>query len=123
MAQTTASVFHSLSPDEQARTAIYGQWYGIAGAIDFYGAELGLPKAVSGHLTYFYWGPREYTGEIVIVLGAKQPRQLSRYFDSVEPVAVVRHPYTMPDNNFTIYLCRGMKRPLAEVWPDFKNWN
>jgi hypothetical protein len=29
-----------------------------------------LPKAISNHQNYWYWGPRDYTGESVIVLGS-----------------------------------------------------
>jgi hypothetical protein len=28
-----------------------------------------LPRAISGHNNYWLWGPREYTGEIMIMIG------------------------------------------------------
>ena len=58
MAAATSIVFHSLTTEEQAKTAIFANNYGEAGAIDFFGPRYGLPKAISGHQTYFYWGPR-----------------------------------------------------------------
>jgi hypothetical protein len=122
MAQTTAQVYHSLSPEEQANAAIYAENYGQAGAIDLYGLALGLPQAISGHQNYFYWGPRGYTGEIVITLGAS-PQGLKRYFGDVKQVAYVRHPYAMPYENFAMFLCREPKRSLQEIWPELKNWN
>jgi hypothetical protein len=45
--------------------------YGQAGAIDFYGQELELPKAISGHQNYYYWGLRGYTGEVVLLIGMR----------------------------------------------------
>ncbi len=39
------------------------------GAIDLLGPKYGLSKAISGQQSYFLWGPRNYTGEIIIVLG------------------------------------------------------
>jgi 4-amino-4-deoxy-L-arabinose transferase-like glycosyltransferase len=122
MAQTTAQVYHSLSPEEQVKTAIFAENYGQAGAIDFYGPALGLPPAISGHQNYYYWGPRDYTGEIVIALGAS-PQDLKRYFEDIKQVAYVRHPYAMPYENFAIFLCRGPKRSLQEIWPEVKKWN
>ncbi len=124
MAATVAKVYNALPPAERARTAIFGNDYGEAGAIDFYGPALGLPKAISGHLTYWYWGPREYTGEIMIVLGEHRKERLEQYFTSVEEVASVGHPYAMASQHFPVYLCRGPKgRTLRQIWPELKNWN
>lgn len=124
MVATVATVYHGLSPEERAKTAIYANDYGKAGAIDFYGPALGLPKAISGHLTYWYWGPREYSGEIVIVLGEHERQRLEQYFSSVEEVASVGHPYAMASQHFRVYVCRGPKgRTFQELWPELKNWN
>jgi len=124
MVATVAKVYNALPPEERAKAAIYGNDYGEAGAIDFYGPALGLPKAISGHLTYWYWGPREYTGEIVIVLGEHRREKLEKYFTSVEEVASVGHPYAMASQHFQVYLCRGPKgRTLQQIWPELKNWN
>ena len=62
MAQVVADAYHKLPPSEQKSCAIFGQNYGQAGAIDFFGAKMGLPPAISGHQNYYYWGPRGYTG-------------------------------------------------------------
>jgi len=123
MVAAVAKVYDALSPEERARTAIYGNDYGEAGAVDFYGPALGLPKAISGHLTYWYWGPREYSGEIVIVLGEHRREKLEKYFTSVEEVASVGHPYAMASQHFQVYLCRGPKGRLQQIWPELKNWN
>ena len=69
IAQRVAAYYHSLPPEEQARTAIFANNYGDAGAIDFFGPRYGLPKSIGGHQNYWIWGPREYTGESLIVLG------------------------------------------------------
>jgi malate dehydrogenase (oxaloacetate-decarboxylating) len=74
MAQVVADAYYKLPPDERKSCAIYGQNYGQAGAIDLFGAKMGLPNAISGHQNYFYWGPRGYTGECVIVMEDTQKR-------------------------------------------------
>jgi hypothetical protein len=122
MAETVARVYHSLPPGDRAKAAIFGQDYGQAGAIDFYGPKLGLPKAISGHLTYWYWGPRDYTGEVVIVLGDTR-EALERLFGSVQEAAVVANPYSMRSQNFTIYVCRKPKGwTFRDIWPRLKAW-
>jgi 4-amino-4-deoxy-L-arabinose transferase-like glycosyltransferase len=121
MAVAVAHIYHSLPAEERAKTAIFGNNYGEAGAIDFFGPRLGLPKAIGAHQTYFFWGPRDYTGEIVIVLGGRR-RDLEARFESVTEAAVLNHPYAIPFENRPIFLCRGLKTPLPELWPRLKNW-
>jgi len=122
MASTVARAFNSLPPDVRARTAIFGQNYGQAGAIDLFGEKYGLPKAISGHQNYFLWGPRDYTGESVLVMDDRQ-EVLESEFTYVEKVARVEHPYSMPYEHFDVFYCRGLKQPLKDVWPKVKNWN
>jgi len=123
MAATVARVYDALPPAERARTGIFANDFGQAGAIDFYGPRLGLPKAVSGHLTYWYWGPRGYTGESLIVLGERRD-ELEGEFEEVRAVAEVGHPYAMRQEHFTVFLCRRPRGwTLGELWPKVKNWN
>jgi hypothetical protein len=122
MTATVARIYNSLPPEVRAKTAIFGQNYGQAGAIDLFGPKYGLPPAISGHQNYFYWGPREYTGESIIVMAGQQ-QDLERRFASVERVASVYHPYSMPYEHFDVFYCRGLKQPLKEIWPQVKNWD
>jgi Dolichyl-phosphate-mannose-protein mannosyltransferase len=122
MAQVVADAYYKLPPEEQKSCAVFGQNYGQAGAIDFFGAKLGLPRAISGHQSYFYWGPREYTGACMIVLGDNY-ETLADKFESVEKVGTVYHPLSMPYQHFDVFLCRRPKfGTLQQVWPHLKNW-
>lgn len=123
MVQTVAKVYFALPPEERQRTAIFGNDFGQAGAIDFYGPRLGLPKAIGAHLTYWYWGPRDYTGESLIVLGDTR-QGAENWFESVQAVAEVGHPYAMRQEHFTVFLCRKPKGwKIREVWPRLKRWD
>ncbi len=122
MATAVAQIYNSLPPDVRAHTAIFGQNYGQAGAVDLFGPRLGLPPALSGHQSYFLWGPRGYTGESMIVMGDRR-ENLQQLFTSVEWKAHVSHPYSMPYEQIDIFYCRGLKQPLAAIWPKVKNWN
>ena len=96
--------------------------YGEAGAINLFGPSHGLPPAISGHQTHSMWGPGDCTGEVVIVLqiGADS---LAEVFDSVEVAGNHFHPWGMAEENRDILVCRGLKMPLAELWPRLKHWN
>ncbi|HKV08660.1 MAG TPA: glycosyltransferase family 39 protein [Thermoanaerobaculia bacterium] len=122
MAEEVARIYRTLPPDDRARAAIFGQNYGQAGAIDLYGPSLGLPKAISGHLSYFLWGPRDYTGDVMIVLDDDR-ETLEGLFTSVELAGHVSHPYSMPYQHFDVWVCRGPRQPLAQFWPRVKSYD
>jgi hypothetical protein len=114
-----ARVYHALPPAEQARTAIFSKDWGEAAAVDYFGHKYGLPRAISIHNSYWLWGPRDYTGEIVIVLHSDGTGD-RRHFTTVEKAGHVEHPYSRRDEWFDIYLCRGLKFNLHETWPKMK---
>lgn len=122
MIAKVAEVFNSLPPEEQAKTAIFANNYGEAGAIDFFGGRYGLPKAISPHQSYFLWGPRGYTGEVMIILGDER-EDAEKQCQSVEEAAEVNHPYSMNYEKYKILVCRGLREPLPEVWHKLKRWN
>lgn len=122
-AAAVAQVYNALSPEDRKKCAIFADNYGRCGAIDFFGPSYGLPPSVGRHNNYWIWGPDPYTGELVIILGgALEDKQ--EQFEKVEVAGVVSCPYCMPyENNLRIYVCRGLKTPLAELWPRLKNFD
>jgi hypothetical protein len=44
-----------------------------------------------------------------------------RYFSDVQAEATLDPPYAMDEERYTIYLCRGIKRPLADLWPELRH--
>jgi hypothetical protein len=123
MAAAAARVYQGLSPDDRAKAAILAKNYGEAGAIDFFGPPLGLPRAISGHQNYWLWGPRAYTGEVIIALQYGREELLKMGCASVEDGPLVDNPYSMKEEHFQIYLCRGLRPPLPGQWAKLKRWN
>jgi hypothetical protein len=121
MAQAVARVYHTLTPEEQAKTAIFTDNYGEAAAIDFFGPKYGLPKAISGHQNYFLWGPRGYAGEIVIRVGAPLEGVRSSY-ERVAVGATIENPYAFSNETRPILLCRGRKENYQTQWSNVKKW-
>jgi Dolichyl-phosphate-mannose-protein mannosyltransferase len=122
MVHEVSRIYHGLSPEEQAKTAIFANSYGQAGAIAYFGPKYGLPAPISGHQSYWFWGPREYTGEIVIVLGSNG-RGDREHFQSVQVAGKTDNPFSRRDEHYSIFLCRGLKRNLQEIWPGIKHWD
>jgi 4-amino-4-deoxy-L-arabinose transferase-like glycosyltransferase len=122
MVATVAGVYNSLPPDQRSKTAIFADNYGGAGAIDFFGPRYGLPKSISAHQNYFYWGPRQYTGESVILLESDL-ENAQRWCGSVDQGPTIAPYYGMRWEHYTILICHNLKQPLAEVWPQLKHWD
>ena len=123
MTQVVSDAYHRLPPEDQKGCAVFGQNYGQAGAIDFFGAPMGLPPAISGHQNYFYWGPHGFSGECMIVMD-ERPERLGQLYERVEKVGTVYHPLSMPYQHFDVYLCRGAKfGSLEKSWGKLKHWN
>lgn len=122
MVEKTTEVYNSLPPEEKAKAGIYAGNYGEAGAIDFFGAQYGLPKAISPHQSYFLWGPRSYSGEVLIILGASKKRA-EEACESVEEKTEVNHPLSPSYEKYNIIVCRKTKKPLPEMWQSLKFWN
>ena len=122
-AQAISRAYRSLPESDRAKAALLAYNYGEAGAIDYFGKHYGLPKAISGHNQYGYWGPGRYTGEVLIAIGFSSDR-LSHSFDEVLPFETISPTYAMPEEtNLTIYICRKPKKPLATSWSDWMYLN
>src|SRR6266849_845146 len=119
---TANQAYGRLSSEERPGCGIFAQDYGQAGAIDFFGRRFGLPPALSGHQTYFLWGPRGYSGNCLIVLDDSR-EVLEREFEHVEYVGKsADNPYAL-EREIPVFICRGAKfGSLAELWPRLKKW-
>ena len=113
-------IYHSLSPEDQARVGIYGSNYGEASAINFLGH--GLPTAISGHNNYWLWGPHGVTGDVMIVINGATPAEMHEFYDSVEIAGRMDNPFSMPYERRNIYLVRGRRKNLLENWLSFKHY-
>jgi Dolichyl-phosphate-mannose-protein mannosyltransferase len=123
MAESIAAVYRSLPPQDRARAVFFGNNYGEAAAIDVFGRRLGLPPAISGHNSYYLWGPRGHDGDVIIIIGGST-RHYAELFGSFEIAGRIATPYAMPyETNKPIYVLRNMKLPLQDYWPKVKSYN
>src|SRR5579884_327210 len=116
MVEKVAQVYNSLPPEERARTAIFSNGWGEAAAVDFYGPRYGLPHAISKQNSYWIWGPGKYDGSTMIILRSNGEHDRA-FFQSVQIAGHVEHPYARRDEFFNIFLCRGPKASLQQIWP------
>jgi 4-amino-4-deoxy-L-arabinose transferase-like glycosyltransferase len=113
-----AQAYRALSPLERARAVIIGNNYGEAGALEFYGPRYGLPPVVSAAGSFYFFGPGKLPGRVAVTLGEGEAG-LRRLFDSVEAGPHLTNPLTVrEERDLTVYICRGIKRTLQEIWPE-----
>ncbi len=123
MVAAVKEAYDTLTPAEQADTCILTRNYGEAGAVDLYGAALGLPRAITGHNSYYIWGPQGCTGGVIISIG-RPLQDLSGVFESVEAGPAWHCTYCMPyENGAQIFIGRGLMAPMEEAWPTTKDYN
>lgn len=123
LVKTVAEVYEGLSPEEKKDCGILTDWFGPAGAIDLLGQQYGLPHAVSGHLTYYLWGPGENSWDVMIVV-TNNYNIVSSFFGEATLKAIVKSDYAMPYNtNLPVYICRKPTMPVDKIWEYLKGYN
>ena len=115
--------YHGLSEIDREKAVILASNYGEAGAIDFYGPDLGLPPAVSFVGTYWLYGPGDKPGEVAVAIGFL-PEHLEGLIAEVHAVRQLGHPFGVAEErNITIHVVRAPHRTLQEVWPELQGIN
>jgi hypothetical protein len=123
MAAAVARAYETIPLSERGKCGVFGQDYGQAAAIDYFGRQNGLPHAISGHQNYWLWGPAPYTGECLIVLDDTR-ENLDKLFTSVVFAGETYQQYAIPyENHLPIWICRGSKfGKMEDLWPKVKKW-
>ncbi|MEP6688109.1 MAG: glycosyltransferase family 39 protein [Gemmatimonadales bacterium] len=121
--RAVARVYHALPAADRARVVLVGANYGEAGALDFFGPREGLPAVVSPTGSYWFFGPGQKPGDVVLAIGVDR-NDLVPLFDSVEAAGRVSSPWSVAEEReLTIYVARGPHRTLQEVWPSLVGRN
>ncbi|HLJ44813.1 MAG TPA: glycosyltransferase family 39 protein [Bryobacteraceae bacterium] len=122
VADKAVDVWGRIGLEERRDCGIFAQDYGQAGAIDFFGRPQGLPPAMSGDRTYFLWGPHNYSGNCMIVVGGNR-EMLEGLWEHVEYAGTsVTNPYSL-EAPADFFLCKVKKfNSWAQLWPNLKHW-
>ena len=121
-AQEVAAVFQALPAGEQPTAKILGATYSMAGAVDHWRQELHLPAAISGHNSYWSWGYGDPSEGTVVVIGFDRTF-LAGLFTSCDDAAVLHDRRGLMDAEAAdhhVWVCRGLRRPWAQLWPELR---
>jgi hypothetical protein len=118
-----AHVYDSLPPEKRAQVVLIGENYGEAGAMEFYGPKLGLPRVVSAAGSYWFFGPGEKPGTVVISLGVTSG-DLENFYGTVTPAGRVLNEWGVPEEqDVSIYVGENPKATIQQIWPSLVGRN
>jgi hypothetical protein len=121
--QAVAGVYRALPPEDRARAVLVAGNYGEAGALDFFGPRAGLPPVVSPTGSYWFFGPGEKPGDVAITIGVDRA-DLMPLFATVEEGARITSPWSVAEERaLVVYVARGPRRTLQEIWPSLAGKN
>ncbi|HET7419502.1 MAG TPA: glycosyltransferase family 39 protein [Candidatus Dormibacteraeota bacterium] len=121
LAAKTAAAFDSIPADQRGGAMIVAHYYGEAGPINMYGPALGLPQAVSPHLSYWYWAPPRMDPQTVVLVGYSLDKG-GHYFATCRDAGAIDNSYGV-ENDFSgdpILVCTQPLQPLWKVWPELQ---
>ncbi|GAA3285994.1 glycosyltransferase family 39 protein [Dactylosporangium vinaceum] len=118
------AVYDALPPGDQAHTVLLTGNYGEAGALDRYGAPLGLPAVYSGQNELWYLGPPPESATVVVLVSQSDPARRGAFGSCVEK-ARLDNGYGVDNEEQTarVYVCRDRTGTWTELWPRFQHFD
>lgn len=119
LVRTVAGVYRRIPPSERARTGIFADNYGEAGALHLYGPQWGLPYAISGTNSYWFHGYGNPPPENLILVGS-QIDDARKVFRQCDVVAHITNAAGVKNEETTrhreVLLCRGITMSWPALW-------
>jgi len=123
LVQEVAKIRDSLTPEERAHLGIIGTNYGEAGAINLYGPQYGLPRAISEVNSFWQRGYGDPPPQTVIVIGLSR-KYMDESFESCRLAGHTWNQYGMKNEETAdhpdIYVCGPPKQGWPKFWDDFR---
>ncbi len=118
LVQETARIRNSLTVQERAHLGVLTGGYGAAGAINLFGPDYGLPRAISGINSLWQHGYGDPSPQTVIVIGLKW-QLADQSFEGCRVAGQLWNRYGVRTGEMSwnpdIYVCG----PPREGWPGF----
>ncbi len=120
-----AGVWRGLPEAERADAAILTSNYGEAGAIDRFGPSVGLPRAYSGHNTYWWWGSPPASTRTLVAVGFEDRAFLASMFGTVRRAGTITNPWNVAneEQGLPIWIASDPKQPWPEIWSNLRHYD
>lgn len=111
-----ADVIGDLDPAQRADAVLLTDYFGIAGALEYYGDGRGLPPVYSNHASYSLWGPPPGSPGTVVAVGLDAPL-LEAHYEQVRLAATFRCRWCpWWQSRVPIHVATSPKHPFAALW-------
>lgn len=124
MTDQVVRTYRTLSPEDRSKVCLWGENYGEAAALNFLGPmqEPGLPQAIGSQNSFWMWGERGCTFDVVLGVTGAKPEEMEKRYESVEIVGRMSNPLAMPEEHKNIYLLRKRRPEMPVKWDEWKNY-
>ena len=125
MVQTVAGIYDGLPAADKATTGILAGENDEAAALNLYGGDYGLPKAISGCDTFWLRGYGASPPETLIIVGYTR-EELNPAFEQCTLAGQITNSYDVENdlrNPPGIFVCRGLRWDWTELWKRVKRFS
>lgn len=113
LAKAAGSAVRALPAGEYA--LLYAENYGQAGALNYYGPEMGLPTAVSFADSYRLWAPLHTPATVLIYVNNELGADIEALFRDIRLIGRIEHPLAR-ERGTGVYLCRAPNGEFDAMW-------
>jgi 4-amino-4-deoxy-L-arabinose transferase-like glycosyltransferase len=114
LAKKVSDVYQGLPEEEQSGCVVFGRNYGHAGSLEYWSRRYPLPPVACLHNNYWIWGPPAIDAEVWIVIRGSR-ESLEELFEEVIDAGASISPHAL-ESHMAIWICRGLKRPIEDIW-------
>ena len=123
MVSNLSHAFNALPVSIRTQACIFTSNYGEASAVNFFGKDLGLPKAISGHNNYYVWGPGSCTGHVLITVG-EQLSDVQQIQANATLLTTLNCQYCIYyESSLPVFLLVDQNLSISSVWSQLRHYD
>jgi hypothetical protein len=121
MAKAAREVWQTLPKTQRSKTPVLGLNYGESAAIWHFNRHIPDLKVIGRHNQYWLWGPGDWNGETLIVVG-EPTENIRAAFESAELATILNEPWAVPEESTApITIFRRLKMPVDDFWASIRH--
>jgi 4-amino-4-deoxy-L-arabinose transferase-like glycosyltransferase len=123
IATQVTTIYNNLPASERGNTVVISAYYGVPGALEFYGNPKTVPTAISPQLSDWYWLPNNLTATDALMVDY-QPSEVAWMCTSARLVAHLTVPYGVAglEQGAPVTFCQ-LSAPISQIWGRLRNFS